>query len=81
MKAELTKRWTLVEAIGTFIQLPVFDRINKVIGRIEQALVDDFRSRFDTHWLRNVLAAPYPEVSNNVAWTLRKPMKRTAVRE
>jgi len=80
LKAELTKRWTLVEATGTFIQLPIFDRINKTLGRVPQDLVEHFRRRFDTHWLRNVLAAPYPEVSNNVAWTLRKP-ERVAVRE
>jgi len=81
LKGELTKRWTFVEATGTFIQLPIFDKINKMLGRVPQDLVDDFRRRFDTHWLRNVLAAPYPEQSNNVAWTLRKPIKRTAVRE
>ena len=73
LKAELTKRWKLESATGTFIQLPQFKRINKEKKFFSDEQVKIFEARFDQFWLRNVLAAPYPEVSNNVSWILRKP--------
>ena len=72
LQAELTSRWDLISATGTFIQLNNFNRANKEHGRIPEELVATFKQRFDHFWLRNVLAAPYPEVSNNVSWILRK---------
>ena len=75
LKTELEKRWYLVSATGTFIQMPEFNRVNAKCQFIPAELVDAFKLRFDRFWLRNVLAAPYPQFSNNVAWTLlkRKP--------
>ena len=72
LKKELTKRWELIEVTGTFIQMPRFNRANKKHQRIPQELVDIYKTRFDNYWLRNVLAAPYPEEANNCAWILRK---------
>lgn len=72
LKDELEKRWKLVAHTGTFIQLNNFKKANRANERIPQALVDDMMNRFDGFWLRNVLAAPYPEYANNVAWILRK---------
>jgi SAM-dependent methyltransferase len=68
----LTKFWRLESVTGTFIQLPIFERAQKQYERIPRVLEAIFRRRFDTHWLRNVLAAPYPEFANNCAWVLRK---------
>jgi SAM-dependent methyltransferase len=79
LRAELLKRWRIVSVTGTFIQLPKFEKVNVVEQRIPSTLVEFFEARFDQHWLRNVLAASYPEISNNVAWVLRKP-NRTPVR-
>jgi len=73
LKNELESRWDLLEHTGTFIQMPRFNRAQKEHGRIPPELVEIFKSRFDGFWLRNVLAAPYPEVANNVNWLLRKP--------
>lgn len=72
LKEELTSRWKLVEVTGTFIQMPKFRAANKEHTRIPDQLVSIYEQRFDPFWLRNVLAAPYPEVSNNCAWVLRK---------
>jgi len=72
LKTELTKRWKLQEVTGTFIQIPKFRAANRKHGRIPQELVDAYTARFDGNWLRNVLAAPYPEYANNCAWILRK---------
>lgn len=73
LRTELTSRWTLQYHVGTFIKLPAFRKINRENGDVPEALVTLFEQRFGRHWLRSVLAAPYPEVSNNVSWTLRKP--------
>ena len=72
LKTELGKRWKLVAHTGTFIQLNNFKRANREHKKIPEELVALYHARFDGFWLRNVLAAPYPEVSNNVAWILRK---------
>jgi SAM-dependent methyltransferase len=73
LRTELEKRWRLVACTGTFIQLNNFKRANAVKELIPQELLKIYEERFDNFWLRIVLAAPYPEVSNNVAWILRKP--------
>jgi SAM-dependent methyltransferase len=72
LKDELESRWELIEHTGTFIQLNNFKRANAEKGLIGDTLLRAFHARFDTFWLRNVLAAPYPEAANNVAWILRK---------
>jgi len=74
LKTELESRWKLLEHTGTFIQLPRFRKANREHKRIPDELVKLYESRFDSFWLRNVLAAPYPEVANNVNWILRKPL-------
>lgn len=72
LKTELTKRWKLQVVTGTFIQLPAFKRANKIHKYFTEEQVEMFMNRFDSFWARNVLAGPYPEVSNNCAWILRK---------
>lgn len=72
LKEELTKHWKLEQVTGTFIQMPKFNKANRKERRIPPELVDIYKTRFDANWLRNVLAAPYPEISNNCAWILRK---------
>lgn len=73
LKSLLTKLWTLESVTGTFIKLPTFYRLNRMEQRIPPQLVALYEDRFDGFWLRNVLAAPYPEHANNCAWILRKP--------
>lgn len=74
LKNEFEKRWKISTMTGTFIQLPKFKSANRVRKRMPDQLVRIFESRFDSFWLRNVLAGPFPEVSNNVAWVMRKPV-------
>lgn len=68
----LEQRWKLEQHSGTFIQMNNFNKANKQHGIFSEDLLEKLKSRFDSYWLRNVLAAPYPEYANNVAWILRK---------
>ncbi len=73
LKQELEFRWDLQHHYGTFIKLPAFRKANREQGLVPEALVEAYERRFGRHWLRNMLATSYPEVANNVSWTLRKP--------
>lgn len=72
LKEELESRWKLIEHTGTFIQMRHFNRENAQHKFFPEYLVSRMKERFDSYWLRNVLAAPYPWAANNVAWILRK---------
>jgi len=72
LKEELESRWELVDHTGTFIKLNTFKRANHGLKRVPEDVLEVLETRFDNFWLRNVLAAFYPEYSNNVAWILRK---------
>lgn len=73
LRTELTSRWTLLWHYGTFIKLPAFKKANRERRVVSEHLVEDYEKRFGRHWLRTILAVTYPEVANNVSWTLRKP--------
>jgi len=80
LKTELQKRWELQSVVGTFIQIP---KLRKAMRTHE---IDDFglpswspkqfemlSARYGRQFLRMVAAVFFPQVSNNCAWTLRKP--------
>ncbi|KKN19698.1 hypothetical protein LCGC14_0943190, partial [marine sediment metagenome] len=73
LKRELTSRWELIYHHGTFIKLPAFRKANRLRRLVPEHLVESYEQRFGRHWLRNILAVGFPEVANNVSWTLRKP--------
>lgn len=69
----LLERYFKLEAVtGTFIQMHKFNRIQSELHRIPDELLKVYEDRFGHHWLRVMLAATYPEVSNNCNWRLRK---------
>lgn len=78
---ELLERFfTITNIVGTFIQLPKFKKMQRAVeanpahypeGWTEEQ-VKMIRARFGRQWERVILAMPYPHVSNNCAWTLRK---------
>jgi len=84
LKEELQRHFTIESVVGTFIQMPNFKKVqashNPYLSSgsrqfpqtwtTEQVLL--LQERFGKQFLRMVLATPYPEVSNNCAWTLRK---------
>ena len=76
--ALLEHYFTLENVVGTFIQLPNFKKAQKAYEAGERAsgwppeLVEMIRQRYGRQWERMMLALPYPDFSNNCAWTLRK---------
>lgn len=68
----LQKYFDIKLRYGTFIQLPHFKRAQQMWRRWPEPLLLDLQGRFDQNWQRVILAAPYPEVSNNVTWICRK---------
>ena len=84
LKEELQRHFTIESVVGTFIQMPNFTKIQASYNpdlssgsrqfpqtwTTEQVLL--LQERFGKQFLRMVLATPYPEASNNCAWTLRK---------
>lgn len=72
LKALLERYFTIESHLGVFIQMNRFEKVQKVQKRWPAELLTAIQTRFDNHWQRVILAAPYPEVSNNVAWVLRK---------
>jgi SAM-dependent methyltransferase len=84
LKEELQKHFVIESVVGTFIQMPNFKKVQEAYNPYlssasrqfpqtwtpEQVLL--LHERFGKQFLRMVLATPYPEVSNNCAWSLRK---------
>lgn len=70
----LSKYFDIKQRYGTFIQLPHFRRAQAMWRKWESNLLLDMEGRFDNNWLRVILAAPYPEVANNVTWICRKKL-------
>jgi len=68
----LDKYFAIQSVVGNFIQLPNFKRAQKMHGRWSPDQVDMIMNRFGKQWQRMILAMPYPEVSNNAGWILRK---------
>jgi SAM-dependent methyltransferase len=75
----LDQYFTVEDVVGTFIQLPKFKRAQKEAeekrGHYDgwtPEQVRMIRNRFGRQWERVILAMPYPHMSNNCAWTLRK---------
>jgi len=61
--------WELrLPPVGTFIRRAVFRKANDLHRRIPNELVALFNQRFGPAALRNILAVPYPEYSENVCW-------------
>lgn len=71
LKEELCSYWQLEQCYGVFMHRGVFKRVNREHGRIPSELVKILEQRFGPSWFRNVVAAPYPEYSENVGWLLR----------
>lgn len=76
----LDKYFVIDDVVGTFIQLPNFKKAQRAQEEDPTkyhgwtlAQVEMIRNRFGRQWERVVLAMPYPHLSNNCAWTLRKP--------
>jgi len=84
LKDELEKHFTIESVVGTFIQMPNF---NKAQQTYNQALSESSRQfpqawteqqvlmlheRFGKQFARMVLATPYPQFANNCAWNLTK---------
>jgi SAM-dependent methyltransferase len=84
LKDELEKHFTIESVVGTFIQMPNF---NKAQRTYNQALSESSRQfpqawteqqvlmlheRFGKQFVRMVLATPYPQFANNCAWNLTK---------
>jgi SAM-dependent methyltransferase len=84
LKDELEKHFTIESVVGTFIQMPNF---NKAQRTYNQALSESSRQfpqawteqqvlmlheRFGKQFARMVLATPYPQFANNCAWNLIK---------
>lgn len=85
LKTLLEKYFDLVRVDGIFTQQPKFDKAFRAgPGRFGysyrkpeervgfERFVNLIKARFDPHFQRVILAAFYPEVANNCAWTLRK---------
>jgi len=68
----LDKYFEIKSVVGNFIQLPNFKKAQKLHGRWSPDQVDMIMERFGKQWQRMILAMPYPEVSNNAGWVLRK---------
>lgn len=68
----LRKYFDIQHRFGTFIQLPHFKRAQASLNLWPNNILMNIQERFDQNWQRVILAAPYPQVSNNVTWILRK---------
>lgn len=72
LKTLLEKHFELEAVTGTFIQMVKFKAAHRELQRIPNDLLNIYEDRFGHHWLRVILAAAYPEFSNNCNWRLRK---------
>lgn len=74
LKSLLSSYFEIESIVGVFGQMPKLRKAQNSGHRMGWPL--DFwnliTTRFDPHWQRVILAAPFPEVSNNVAWICRK---------
>lgn len=78
LKDLLCQHFDLLSVTGTFIQMRHFSTAQQEFEAGKRAtgwspeIVDVIKKRFGRHWARVVLAAPYPDVSNNCTWILKK---------
>jgi SAM-dependent methyltransferase len=68
----LSKNWTVEYTYGIFIGMRQLAKAQKEHGRISEELIKAYTDGFGPNWLRIVLATPYPEYSEDVAYVCRK---------